>query len=189
VDTNQYLPLSDPRDSVEPIVVGWIGSPSTWRFVQPLLPLLAELSAKKMIKVRIVGAGSKADGAGLSGFHFIEWQEANEVRDVQAMDIGIMPLPDELWARGKSGYKLIQYMACGLPVIASPVGVNTEIVQEGVNGFLAGNLDEWKVALMRLIQDQGLRKRMGANGRLCAAELYSLQAHAPRLVDLFYSLR
>jgi len=104
------------------------------------------------------------------------------------MDIGIMPLVDTPFVRGKSGYKLIQYMACGLPVIATPIGVNAEIVDEGVNGFLASSAEEWRRALLRLIADPGLRSRMGLAGRAKAVERYSLASQAPRLIELFRSV-
>jgi glycosyltransferase involved in cell wall biosynthesis len=94
-----------------------------------------------------------------------------------------MPLPEEPWALGKSGYKLVQYMACGLPVVASPVGVNSSIVEDGVNGLLAGDTKEWRAALTRLIDDAELRASMGRAGRIRAVEAYSLQAHAPRLIE------
>lgn len=100
------------------------------------------------------------------------------------MDIGIMPLSDGLFERGKCGYKLIQYMGCGLPVIASPVGVNTIIVDHGLNGFLAETEEEWYTALTRLIGDPNLRHRMGLAGRRKVEQLYSLQSRAPRMISL-----
>jgi glycosyltransferase involved in cell wall biosynthesis len=100
------------------------------------------------------------------------------------MDIGIMPLPDEPWARGKCGYKLIQYMACGLPVIASPVGVNSDIVNDGVNGYLACSEHEWEAAIRRLAASVELRGNMGAHGRQKIVNEYSLHVHGPRLAAL-----
>jgi glycosyltransferase involved in cell wall biosynthesis len=114
----------------------------------------------------------------------IPWSEMREVAEVQTMHIGIMPLPDNLWARGKSGYKLIQYMACGLPVVASPVGVNTDIVQPGVNGFLVDGLEQWREALEALITSPELRRRLGRAGRDRAVSDYSVLAQAPRFAQL-----
>jgi glycosyltransferase involved in cell wall biosynthesis len=99
-----------------------------------------------------------------------------------------MPLPDNVWTKGKCGYKLIQYMACALPVVASPVGVNCEIIEPGANGFLATSESEWRESLLRLIDDAELRRTFGAAGRRRAEELYSLHAHAPRLVAALQSL-
>ena len=99
-----------------------------------------------------------------------------------------MPLLDRPFERGKSGYKLIQYMACELPVIASPIGVNSEIVIDGTNGFLAGNDKEWRLALSALIADAAMRKRFGKAGRELADQSFSLASQQPRLIQLFQSL-
>jgi glycosyltransferase involved in cell wall biosynthesis len=116
------------------------------------------------------------------------WTAATEVADIQAIDVGMMPLPDNHWERGKCGYKLIQYMACGKPVVASPVGVNTEIVQDGVNGFLADDPTAWVNALKKLQADQSLQQRMGAASRKIVEERYSLQVTAPTLSALLHSV-
>jgi glycosyltransferase involved in cell wall biosynthesis len=129
-----------------------------------------------------MGADPKAEAQPL--LDLVEWSEAAEVPFLQAVDIGIMPLSDTPWARGKCGYKLIQYMACGLPVVASPVGVNAEIVEHGVNGFLATTEAEWSEALATLLRDPALRQRMGAAGRRKVEEHYSLQVWGPRVAAL-----
>jgi glycosyltransferase involved in cell wall biosynthesis len=136
----------------------------------------------------VVGAGPSAAEASFPGLELLDWAEEREVADVQSMDIGIMPVPDEIWARGKSGYKLVQYMACGLPVVASPVGVNSDIIQHGETGFLARDMAEWRKFLLLLLDDADLRSRLGKAGRNRAEEHYSLQAHAPRLVELLRSV-
>lgn len=182
VNTETYRPI--PRNGGEPPVVGWIGSPSTWRFVQPYIPLLASLAREHGITIRAVGAGAAARGDLFPGLELVEWSEESEIREVQGMDVGIMPLPDEPWAWGKSGYKLIQYMACGLPVVASPVGVNREIVLSGQTGYLATSLQEWERDLVDLIRRPQVRASFGAAGRERAVSDYSLAVHAPRLVDL-----
>lgn len=187
VDTDLYKPRAEQGDPHRPLVIGWIGSPSTWGYLRPILPLLAEMSRERGVKVRVVGAGVQAEKDRFPGLELIDWSEDREVADVQAMDIGIMPVPDEIWARGKSGYKLIQYMACGLPVVASPVGVNRDIVDHGISGFQATTLQEWRTFLGLLLDDTDLRLRMGAAGLSRAREEYSLAAQAPRLVDLFRS--
>ncbi len=186
VDADLYRPAPDRRDPSRP-VIGWIGSPSTWRYVQPMLPLLQRVSEKHGARIRIVGAGAQAaaDAAPYPAVDLVEWREDTEITEVQRMDIGIMPLPEEPWARGKSGYKLIQYMACGLPVVASPVGVNSEIVRQGQTGFLATSVAEWESALSTLLTEPDLRERMGATARQRAVEEYSLQVQAPRLTAMF----
>ena len=109
-----------------------------------------------------------------------------EAAELARCDVGIMPLPDAPWERGKCGYKLIQYMASGLPVVASPIGANREIVIPGETGFLAAGSEEWAEGLSRLFDDPGLRARMGAAGRAGAERLYSVGATAPRLAQLLH---
>jgi glycosyltransferase involved in cell wall biosynthesis len=186
VDTASYVPAE--QDPPRPLTIGWIGSPSTWPLVRSLLPLLEELCRTAAIRVKAVGAGAAARADGFPGLDLIDWSERTEVAEVQSMDIGIMPLVDSPFVRGKSGYKLIQYMACGMPVVATPIGVNAEIVDHGVSGYLASSPDEWRRALLGLIADAELRARMGAAGRQRAVERYSLASQAPRLVDLFRSV-
>ncbi len=188
VDTDLYKPRADGADPDQPLVIGWIGSPTTWGYLRPLFPLLAEISRERGVKVRVVGAGVQAEKDRFPGLQLVDWSESSEVADVQAMDIGIMPVPDEIWARGKSGYKLIQYMACGLPVVASPVGVNRDIVAHGLTGFLATTPEEWRASLLELIESADLRARMGLVGRKRAEEGYSLSVHTPRLIDLLRSV-
>jgi glycosyltransferase involved in cell wall biosynthesis len=182
LNTAVYAPSVQPQDAARPVTVGWIGSPSTWSFVQPLIPLLCRLSEELNLIVRVVGAGQL--NSTYSRFEFLDWSEDNEIASIQGMDIGIMPLPDEPWARGKCGYKLIQYMACGLPVIASPVGVNSDIVNEGVNGYLARGEHEWEAAIRCLAASAELRGNMGAQGRQKIVNEYSLHVHGPRLAAL-----
>ncbi len=185
VDINAYSPAIGGRGPHK-TVVGWIGSPSTWKYVGPVVPLLRRLVSEGRIDVHIVGAGPAA--ATVPEFQFFPWSEATEVDAIRAMDIGLMPLPDENWARGKCGYKLIQYMACGLPTIASPVGVNSEIVNSGVNGYLATSEEEWALALEKLIADPEKRKRFGLHGREKIVRDYSMQTYAPKILEHLKSL-
>jgi glycosyltransferase involved in cell wall biosynthesis len=187
VDTGLYGAAPGPRPD-RPVTIGWIGSPTTWPYMRPILPLLRELAESRGIRIRVVGAGPAARADAFPGLDLIDWSEALEIEEVRAMDIGVMPLPDDIWALGKCGYKLIQYMACALPVVASPVGVNSEIVSPGVNGFLATGEGEWRASLVRLIDDPELRSRFGAEGRRRVEQSYSLDAHAPRFVRLLKSL-
>lgn len=187
VDTNAYVPAAQDRDG--PLTIGWIGTPSTWRYVQPILPILAELAVQRGLRVKVVGAGASAEANRFDGLDLVDWSKETEIAQVQSMDIGIMPLPDEAWARGKSGYKLIQYMACGLPVVASPVGVNVDIVVPGKTGILARTDAEWLQALVDLLDDASLRRRIGEGGRQRARSLYSLEHCAPKMVELFKRAR
>lgn len=166
--------------------IGWIGSPATAHFLQLIAPALHEIVARKL--ARVVAVGANADQLDDLPVGALPWTEATEVADIQGFDIGIMPLPDAPFERGKCGYKLIQYMACGKPVVASPVGVNSTIVRDGVDGFLASTHLEWVSALTRLIADPELRQRMGLEGRRRIENEFSLQQAAPRLIKLIESV-
>lgn len=182
VDADTYRTRGDAEtDSVARI--GWIGSPSTWaEYVEPMMPMLADVAAGEGARILAVGAGRAAAAHPLLDNE--TWSEETEVARILQMDLGLMPLDDTPWARGKCGYKLIQYMACGLPVIASPVGVNAEIVEDGVNGFLARDAEEWRAALKRLLRDPALRRQMGQAGRAKVEAHYNLQVWGPRVADL-----
>ncbi len=111
------------------------------------------------------------------------WSAAEEADDLRSFDIGIMPLKDNLWTRGKGGFKLLQYMAAGVPSVASPVGINREIIEHGRNGFLAGNDSEWEEWLRRLLADAELRRRLGMNGRVTVESRFALKDYSRRLAD------
>jgi glycosyltransferase involved in cell wall biosynthesis len=165
--------------------IGWIGSPTTAKYLQLAVPALREICAESGGCMLSIGS----DPAVLDGMpvEVRTWSEGTEVSDMGCFDVGIMPLPDEPWTRGKCGYKLIQYMASRLPVIASPVGVNKEIVQHGVNGFLAGTTDEWFQSLQTLRKNPELRIKMGEAGRRIVASNYCMDVTAPQLTDLLLS--
>lgn len=188
VDTDRYVPPTRRHQPDGRTLIGWMGSPSTWRNVRPLLPLLEQLVRENGARFRAIGAGPDARQDCFEGMELAEWSEATEIAEVQAMDIGIMPLEDLPFEKGKCGYKLIQYMACGVPVVASPVGVNTAIVKAGVNGLLASDMDAWRASLLRLLADPDLRARWGSAGRQDAVVRFSLSSQAPRVTQLFQSL-
>lgn len=179
VEAYQSVEACPPR-------IGWIGSPSTWQYLKPYVSMIEEASAKSGQPALIVGSGEKAGLAG--NVEFADWSEAEEIALIQKAGVGVMPLDDAPWARGKCGYKLIQYMACGLPVIASPVGVNSKIVQHGVNGFLASTDEEWRTALSTLMGDADLRKRMGEAGRKMVEENYSTQKYGPKIAGILQEM-
>lgn len=161
--------------------VGWIGQRSTAAFLLPYKKLFAQLVDEGVARFAAIGIDASTMGLIMES---IPWHEESEVTDISSFDIGIMPLSDGPFERGKCGYKLIQYMAYGLPVVASPVGVNCEIVEHGVNGFLAETPEEWDIALRILLSDSELRKRMGRAGREKVERQYSLQVTGPRLATL-----
>jgi glycosyltransferase involved in cell wall biosynthesis len=182
VDLEAYH-VREPVIDENTLRVGWIGTPQTWQaLAHPIHEVLDPLLAQHGALFRAVGAS--LDG-GINGtLEILPWAEDSEVSLIQGMDIGVMPLPDTAWTRGKCGYKLIQYMACGLPVVASPVGVNADLVEHGVNGFLAESDNEWRKAIEVLLNDGDLRRRMGAAGRKKVEEQYSLQVWGPRVAQM-----
>ena len=155
--------------------IGWIGSPSTLKYVKAIKQELEEVCREANAGLLLVNGN---EGFSFQGdLNMIPWSEAGEVEAILQMDIGIMPLPDNEWERGKCAYKLIQYMACGLPVVASPVGMNKEVVRNGENGFLAEGSAEWKEGLLRLVRDEGLRKMMGEKGFELVQERFTLKGN------------
>ncbi|MDI6774386.1 MAG: glycosyltransferase family 4 protein [Verrucomicrobiota bacterium] len=179
IDLNRYPPAPERPSHV--FSIGWIGSPATARYLPTVQPALAQACAGVPARVVLVGSGPMDFGAVPTEIH--EWTEAREVADVRSFDVGIMPLADNPWEKGKCSYKLIQYMACGKPVVASPVGHNMEVVQHGVNGYLAKTHDDWAQALTRLRVAPELRRRMGEAGRKRVESRYCLQVTAPRLAE------
>lgn len=181
VDVSRYDKSAEHQD--KPIVtIGWMGSPSTASYLRIVQSPLQELS--NCYPIRCVAIGARRDQLAGTPFEIRAWAEETEASDLAELDIGIMPLPDAPWERGKCGYKLIQYQAAGLPVVASPVGVNVEIVTPGYNGFLATSEQEWFRSLEQLVVDAETRKKMGEAGRKRVEENYSLQVWAPRMVDM-----
>jgi glycosyltransferase involved in cell wall biosynthesis len=163
--------------------IGWIGSPVTAPFVGLIRGALEVASKKIDARLVLVGAGRQDPLPGLEK-ELLPWSEESQVASIQSFDVGIMPLPNAPFERGKCGYKLIQYMACGLPVIASPVGVNTRIIDQGKTGFLASSDQEWADSILALSKDRGLRSTLGKAGRRKVEREYSLQVTAPRLLDI-----
>ena len=185
VDTETFVPRPGPGPTAgPPPVVGWIGSPTTVRYLLPLRDVLGRVARTLPFHVRVSGAGRGIEIPGVSVSN-LAWSLEHEVSLFSGCDIGLYPLPDTEWTRGKCGFKAIQFMACGVPVVAAPVGVNREIIQDGVNGFLASTPAEWEEKLARLLSDRGLRTRLGAAGRETVVDRYALAVHAPVLAALF----
>jgi glycosyltransferase involved in cell wall biosynthesis len=184
VDTTRFLPDpdgmsrngSDGRD----LVVGWIGSPTTASYVRGLTGVLRRVRERHRFVLRISGAGEPLAVDGIRTEQ-PAWTLGTEVELFNTCDIGVYPLADDEWSRGKCGFKAIEFMACGVPVVASAVGVNRQIIQDGVNGFLAATDDEWVEKLGRLLTDRDLRRRFAAAGRRTIEERYSLRVHAPTM--------
>ena len=185
IDTDRYRPGPDRRR--REIVIGWIGSASTLCYLELIREPLKQLAHRfPDVRLSIVGAEQIA----MEGIETVTkaWNIDSEVADLQEFDIGLMPMPDDPWTRGKGGYKLLQYMATGLPVLTSPVGVNQQIVEDGRHGFWARTSAEWLACLERLVADGDLRRRMGRQGRQRVEEVYALNVQQVRLWQLLQDL-
>jgi glycosyltransferase involved in cell wall biosynthesis len=181
VDIKRY-PLASRRKENPVFTIGWIGSPSTAKYLTAIAPALFRVCKGGRSKVVLIGSGPvELEGVPTE---VKPWSEETEVRDLESCDVGIMPLYDGLWEKGKCGLKTIQYMACALPVVVSPVGVNKEIVEDGITGILASSNEEWVNALTALRDDKALRDRLGLAGRKTAEKKYSVEVIAPRFAGL-----
>jgi glycosyltransferase involved in cell wall biosynthesis len=187
VDTSHFKPLvacswlrASPR-----FTVGWIGSPSTAPYLGILVEPLQALARERPVRFLVVGANAPV----IPGVEVIEvpWSDQSEVELIQSFDVGVMPLPDTDWCRGKCAYKLIQCMACSIPVIASPVGTNFQAVPPSC-GILAENPGDWLGALSNIADSAGLRRAMGEAGREWVQKRYSLDVALPVLSELIHGL-
>lgn len=179
VDTDRYVPRSSRKPGV--FTVGWIGSPSTTLYLRELVDPLSALGRELPVEFVVVGGPAPA----IPNVDVVEvpWREDTEVGLINTFDVGVMPLTDDEWARGKCAFKLIQYMACGVPVIASPVGANVDVVTPEC-GLLASSVDEWVAAMRELHADTPLRLAMGDAARQRVVEHYSLRGAVPRFADV-----
>lgn len=186
IDTDEYLPRTKRSDG--PIVIGWSGSITTiqhFRFAVPMLKAIKEKYGDR-VEFQVVGdADFSLPELGIKG---VPWRKQTELDDLRAADIGMMPLPNDEWARGKCGLKGLQYMALEIPTLMSPVGVNTEIIQHGVNGFLPRTEAEWVEQMSGLIEDADLRRRIGQAARQTVEQQYSVKAWRRRYVQIFNEL-
>jgi glycosyltransferase involved in cell wall biosynthesis len=181
IDTEAYRPLS-PRTHGVP-VVGWTGSHSTARYLQIIRPALEHLRERTAFRMIVVGAAGFAPRG--VDVECRPWRSATEVQDLSDLDIGVMPLDDTDWERGKCALKALQYMALGLPPVVSPVGANLSVVEDGKTGLFARSLPEWERALGALIESPELRGRLGAAARARVESDYSAEVHAPRVAQAF----
>lgn len=183
-------PIDTKRNYVKPdraglpaITIGWIGSPSTALYLGMLDGALKSLSAKYNIKLKLIGLDDYKIAGGLK-LELAAWSHKTEVSELHTFDIGIMPMPDNEWTRGKVGCKMLQYMANGIPAVVSYTPTNAEVIEDGVNGFLAHSEKDWVVKLSRLIDSAELRRGIGLAGRKSVEERYSVENSSVRFVEI-----
>lgn len=182
VDTQHRYNVTAVQEQ-SPVVIGWTGSHSTIQFLAEGIPALQKLEKTHSFQLLII-CDQKPDFA-LKSLRFIPWNAATEIEDLAKINIGIMPLKDDDWSEGKCGFKIIQYLALGIPAIASPAGVNKQIIDNGVNGYICRTEEEWVLHLTELLQDSEKRKAFGREGRKKIEQAYSLQANASNFLSLF----
>jgi glycosyltransferase involved in cell wall biosynthesis len=178
VDTTRFVPARRARAVP---VVGWIGTHSTVSYLSSVVPALRRVARQRPFLLRVVGGQLDAPGLDVE---CRPWRLDTEVADFQELDVGLYPIQLDSWSVGKSGFKAIQYMACAVPVVASPIGVTRDIVRDDENGFLAADEDGWVRALSALLDDAELRRRIGDSARADAESNWSLHRYAPRFVEL-----
>lgn len=182
VDANVYTP-GPQRTRGGQTVVGWMGSSTSQTYLEPFAPLLQRMT-RRGLTLRIISDRRPIDFD--FPFEWKAWSAATEVEDLRGFNIGIMPLPDTEWARGKCAMKILQYMGVGVPSVGSDLGGNREVIADGVNGFLATADDEWMEKILRLSQDQALAHRLGVAGRETVLALYSAEVCAQRFAEVLH---
>jgi glycosyltransferase involved in cell wall biosynthesis len=184
VDTDLFRPAQrGGEDDTATPLVGWVGTHSTFPYLESIFPVLEELARSHRFRLKIVGAGREAVSVAGVEVENLPWELAREVADFRSFDVGLYPVVPSEWAAGKSGFKSVQYMSVGVPFVASPVGASAEIGEPNVTHFLAATRDEWLASLSRLVADVALRRRMGAAGRAHALAHYTVPAQADKLAS------
>lgn len=172
------------KDQSQPgFVIGWTGTHSTMQYLDALLPALARLEQKYDFTFNVIA--DRPPHFNLKSLKFTPWNKDTEIADLLQFNVGLMPLVDDKWANGKCGFKALQYMALGVPALVSPVGVNTQIVDDGINGFICTTTDDWYNALSRLMDDRALLTQLAANTRKKIEEHYSVASNAANFITLF----
>ena len=183
IDTDRYLPAFS-RPGRKKVVIGWIGTSTTFAYLASVSDVFRRLSEKyENVEFRAVGAGA---GPGPSALiNRIKWHLESEVGELQGFDIGIMPMPENDWTKGKCAFKILEYMAVGIPSVASPVGMNKEVITDGLNGFLVSTDKGWFEKLSALIESPSLRESIGRKGRETVEKIYSLGVSVPKMLSIF----
>lgn len=171
------------REDKEKLAIGWTGSHSTLIYLDLLVPIIQELEKKYDFTFLVIA--NNAPQINCKSLQFVPWDKEQEIQDLMNIDIGVMPLTDDAWAKGKCGFKALQYMALGIPALVSPVGVNAEIVEDGVNGFVCLTPQDWCKKLEMLLLDASLRKALGKSAREKVIKNYSVLSNADNFLALF----
>ena len=187
IDTNVYVKENNMAQK-DSILIGWSGSFSTIKHFEIIIPVLSRIKKRygEKIQFKVIGDGNfECKDLDIIG---LPWRLDTEIEELSTFDIGVMPLPNDVWSKGKCGLKGLQYMSLGIPTLMSPVGVNSEIIDDGFNGYLPRNEDEWFVRISELVESKELRNDVGEKGRQTVEERYSLNANKERFLSLIAKL-
>ncbi len=165
------------------LIIGWTGSHSTVDYLHQILPVIQELEKDYDFEFRVIS--DREPPFKIASLNYIKWKKESEIEDLEAINIGLMPLPDDQWAEGKCGLKALQYMALGIPVLLTPLGVNREIIIDGVHGYFCISSDDWKKRLISLLEDRLLLRKLGSVTRQRIESAYSVNANASKFLLLF----
>lgn len=181
INTDLYIPKAHYAND-HLLTLGWSGSHSTAKYLYLLKEVLLDLTRELRFRLLVIGNPSfRIDGINIQA---IPWDLLTEIQDLQQINIGLYPLPDELWAQGKSGLKAIQYMALGIPTVASAVGANFRVIEDSVSGFLVRTHEEWKDRIRMLAKDPDLRSRIGLNARSRVEKYFSVKANRDKYLKI-----
>ena len=166
------------------LVIGWTGTHSTLKYLDQVVPVLSKLEAEGLdFEFRVIS--NQPPGLPLRSLVYLPWRKDTEIADLLGFHVGLMPLEDDLWAKGKCAFKALQYMALGIPALVSPVGMNSEVVEHGHNGFVCATPADWEFSLRRLLADAGLRQQLGHAARATIEQRYSVRANTANFLQLF----
>ncbi len=182
IDTENYHNKVKNQDT-DNFVIGWTGSHSTIRYIEEVIPVLSELEEKYTFQFMVIS--DLKPTYNLKSLVYHKWNKHSEIEDLLKFNIGIMPLKDDKWANGKCGFKALQYMALGIPALVSPVGVNTRIVDDKINGFICTSPEDWKNAIEAIMKDKSLNKEIAKNTRIKIENHYSVKSNTANFIDLF----
>lgn len=184
IDTeNLHNPTLYPQKTNSLPIIGWTGTHSTLHYLDQIMPVIKDIEQTHDLVFMVIS--NKKPSIDLKSLQFVPWNKETEIQDLSRIDIGLMPLTEDLWSQGKCGFKALQYMALEIPAIASPVGVNNKIIQHEKNGYLCNNLEDWRHSIIQLIENRKKRIEMGKEGRKTVVNNYSVLSNTTGFLSLF----
>ncbi|MGI4743447.1 MAG: glycosyltransferase family 4 protein [Janthinobacterium lividum] len=165
------------------LIIGWTGTHSTLKYIEQIIPILSDLEKEYDFEFRVIS--NQPPQLSLRSLVYQPWRKETEIFDLLAFHIGLMPLENDAWAQGKCAFKALQYMALGIPALVSPIGMNTDVVIDGKNGYVCATPEQWKRALVALMQDSALRAQLGQAARHTVENNYSVTANRRNFLGLF----